>query len=529
MVRAIVARSWILVAGLICFFLLFAFRGILSGYSYWTDELWSVSSSLDTWRGMFTDWLLPYDVHPPAYSLLLKAWISLFGAGEVATRLMSFLFAALTMLAAALFTASRRLSSRLLFVAFIGCSPLFIFYAQETRSYAMTLFLSMLVTGFSLQLRGDHQEESDGPKARDGRLLWGIYSASFLLSLTHYFGWILVALMSALDLLGAGVDRSRWRRCCLLLVILVWPFFHYVNGLSGHAGGNFWIQVRPVVGTISNFFEGIFPLIKIFSWSSLLVVVMVLVLSLLYAVNQKSRVIAFLRLQSSSIPPRLSEIRYLLVVQILFLGLVILIDLHTPMSTHRNFIVLLPAAGFLFIDIFEVAIDHASELRRFAIIAAVTIVLLSLLKISYHGLSMKIAPHMNTKSLGEFVAKSRLCVHGGCMANTDWTYAHGKEQLMFYFNSFPFSAATSSGAIVDDKREVSSTPSLSTPSLPFLGISHDPNGTPGIVSAVAHAHPMAVCWMPQQSAFTTFIMMTEQMERQSDPSGHGLVRCPKPS
>jgi mannosyltransferase len=278
--RAIVARRWILVAGLIGFFLLFASRGIWSGYSYWTDELWSVSTSQDSWTGLFTRWLLPYDVHPPAYQLLLKAWMAIFGPSEISTRLMSFLFAALTMLSAALLTARRKLWSSLLFVAFIGCSPLFVFYAQETRSYAMALFLAMLVTGISLLLRCKHLKWQNDSTGNSPGLIWSLYGASLLLSLTHYFGWILVAVMSLLDLLGASVDQSRWRRCGLLLAISIWPFFHYVNGLSGHTGGNFWIYVRPVVGTIANFADGLFPLIKILSWSSLLVLIVVLALFL---------------------------------------------------------------------------------------------------------------------------------------------------------------------------------------------------------------------------------------------------------
>jgi mannosyltransferase len=522
--RAIVARRWPLVAGLIGFFLLFASRGIWSGYSYWTDELWSVSTSQDSWTGLFTRWLLPYDVHPPAYQLLLKAWMAIFGPSEISTRLMSFLFAAFTMLSAALLTASRKLSSSLLFVAFIGCSPLFAFYAQETRSYEMTLFLAMLVTGISLLLRRKHLEWQNDPTGNSPWPLLTLYGASLLLSLTHYFGWILVAVMSLLDLLGASVDRSRWRRCALLLVISIWPLCHYLNGLAGHTGGSFWIFVRPVIGTISNFTEGLFPLIKISSWGSLLVFSVVLALFSLYSINRTSRIVAFLRLESSGLPPMVSEIRYLALLLLGFLSLVMLIDLHTPISTHRNFIVLLPAAGFLFVDLFEVAMNRASELRRFAILVAAGMILLSLLKASYHGLSKKIAPHMNTKAIGEYVATSNLCADGRCFASTDWTYAHGKEQLRFYFHSFPFSSATSSGPIAGDGRRASPD----GPALPFIGISHDPRGTPGIASAVVRAHPEAVCWMPHQSEFTEFIMMTEEMQNKSDPAGHGLVPCPRP-
>jgi hypothetical protein len=136
---------------------------------------------------------------------------------------------------------------------------------------------------------------------------------------------------------------------------------------------------------------------------------------------------------------------------------------------------------------------------------------------------MKIAPHMNTKAIGEYVAATNLCADFRCLASTDWTYAHGKEQLKFYFQPFPFTSATSYGST----GTVGSAAGPKDPTLPFIGINH--GSAVGIASEMARAHPGAICWMPRQSVFTTFIMMTEEMDKKYDPGGHGLVRCPSPT
>ncbi|MEA5411897.1 hypothetical protein VB737_08975 [Synechococcus sp. BA-120 BA3] len=107
----------------------FAGQGLTTAYSYWSDEIWSVAASSADWGVLFRDWLLP-DTHPPLYQVLLKLWIGVFGPGETATRSLSFLIAALGLVAAALGSSGRGAGRRLFTVAFLGTSPSFLFYAQ---------------------------------------------------------------------------------------------------------------------------------------------------------------------------------------------------------------------------------------------------------------------------------------------------------------------------------------------------------------------------------------------------------------
>jgi len=143
---------WLLTAVLILCCLGFAGQGLTTAYSYWSDELWSVAASSADWGVLVHDWLIP-DVHPPLYQVLLKLWIGFFGGGESATRSLSFLIAALGLVAAALCSSGRGAGRRLFTVAFLGTSPSFLFYAQETRSYALSLTLSTLMLGTALLLR----------------------------------------------------------------------------------------------------------------------------------------------------------------------------------------------------------------------------------------------------------------------------------------------------------------------------------------------------------------------------------------
>ena len=49
-----------------------AARGLLTGYSYWLDEILSVSGSLSSWQELYAKYALGGDVNPPLYLSVLK-------------------------------------------------------------------------------------------------------------------------------------------------------------------------------------------------------------------------------------------------------------------------------------------------------------------------------------------------------------------------------------------------------------------------------------------------------------------------
>ena len=88
---------------------------------------------------------LRHDGHPPLYYVLLHAWMSVFGSGDVAVRALSGLFAVAT-LPLAWVIGRRRGGPRLgwLFTAVMAMSPFALRYATETRMYSL-LMVGMLV------------------------------------------------------------------------------------------------------------------------------------------------------------------------------------------------------------------------------------------------------------------------------------------------------------------------------------------------------------------------------------------------
>ncbi len=111
---------------------------------YWYDELWSIEAATDGFGGMLER--LRSDFHPPGYHALLWAWVRLLGAAETATRFLSALFVAATVPVTWWLGRTLGLSARGAFLAagFLAAGEGAFFYAEETRPYAMLLFLASL-------------------------------------------------------------------------------------------------------------------------------------------------------------------------------------------------------------------------------------------------------------------------------------------------------------------------------------------------------------------------------------------------
>lgn len=285
-------------------------------YSYWFDELFSVTISAQDLGGMFRDLL--GDVHPPLYQVLLWAWIKLFGTSEPATRMLSLVFA---LAALAHLTAwSRKLApeSRLSLLLFFCTSLLLPYYAQETRSYAMTLFFASVLTTGVL--------DYDGSRRRFLALL----AVSTLLALTHYFGLLLS--LAAAGWLVFVHRRERPRLVAIVAVLALmatWPILQFLlGGLGGKMGGQFWIKVEGPLDTIK-------MAIKAPTHLSGLLLVFALIAVLARDITA----------EWWADKSYLARAGFLLLATLLA---ALLIDLHTPISTKRNFIVLLPVFSILF-------------------------------------------------------------------------------------------------------------------------------------------------------------------------------------
>lgn len=493
--------------GLIFIFLLAAGWGLGDNDSYWSDELWSVSASRAEWGVMLRDWLIP-DTHPPLYQSLLKLWIGIGGSGEMATRSLSLLMAALGLLATALFASGRGAGRRLVSVAFLGSSPAFMVYAQESRSYATSLALSAVVLGVALELRQRRLGGSSNILLAgwgDGTLRGLFVLACLLLSLTHYFSLLFVLVVLAV-VSAEGLVLARRRQVLpLLLGLLVWPAAHLLSSSFANKLQRLsWIRVEPIHGTITQFLEGTLPLLAPgrAGAAGLLLLSVGLAAALVLGFSG-----AF-RGPSPGVPgpssPARGEGRFLLLVIGVFLALMLPIDLIKPLSQPRYYIVLLPAVAYLFGHGWELTrrLGHG---RRLALASLLAVWLLLQWQLGQRELAEKRAPWQNYKLMASFVERSGLC-DGGC-----WSNGWPLDTLSpLYFRP---------GQL---QQTPDGWPDAGEPlNRPFLGFHRAHKDRP----ALRAAHPDLACWeAPGAWRNTPFILLPRTSAVQ--PARHGLRPCP---
>jgi len=126
---------WILALGLVL-------RVISLNQSLWLDEATSVLAASKLSYSAIIHQFSPGDFHPPAFYLLLKFWIDIFGSSEVAVRSLSVVFGVVTIylvysLTHKLFDNATALIAALL----LATAPLHIYYSQEARMYVLETLL----------------------------------------------------------------------------------------------------------------------------------------------------------------------------------------------------------------------------------------------------------------------------------------------------------------------------------------------------------------------------------------------------
>ncbi|WP_172637153.1 hypothetical protein [Cyanobium gracile] len=487
----------LLTAVLILCCLGFAGQGLTTAYSYWSDEIWSVAASSADWGMLFRDWLLP-DTHPPLYQVLLKLWIGVFGGGETATRSLSFLIAALGLGAAALGSSGRGSGRRLATVAFLGTSPSFLFYAQEARSYALSLALSTLMLGTALLLRqrtGRHE----------AALRWGFRLACVLLSLTHYFSLLFVLVVLAVSAADGRVLRRRREAAVLGLLLLLPPLTH---GLVSPVGAKFeridWIEVEPIIGTLMQFSRGLLPLLDLHQGQLAQLGLIGLAVGIGCAFGSWRNLRRFLVEPTHQLPQALGEARYLLLVIGLFLALMLVIDPIRPISQARYTIVVLPAVAYLVGTGWELAAG-LGRFRRSSLAVLLVAVLLLQLQIGQRMLADKRAPLENYRGMAAFVNSTGLC-EGGC-----WSTGWRPDALMgTYFRP---------GQLRDlEERDPADPMPLRQPLLAFHGNREQ-------MKELSGTNPQLACWeAPGAWPAKSFILLPHTSPAQ--PARHGLRPCP---
>jgi len=164
--------------------------------------------------------LVTRDVHPPLYFLLLAAWSQLvtsdlWPSSQVWLARWLSLLASLPAVPLTWALARRLLDRRTGLVAALlaAASPLYLWYAQEIRSYSLVVTLGLLAVYLLARALDD-----DGSARNRLLLLLGCAGASAMLVWTHYLGFLLVAFEVLVVVLHAV--RARDRRAMAPLAVL---------------------------------------------------------------------------------------------------------------------------------------------------------------------------------------------------------------------------------------------------------------------------------------------------------------------
>jgi hypothetical protein len=366
---------------------LLAGLNIWQPYSYWLDELYSVTASALPFTEMFRAMLT--DVHPPLYQVLLWVWIRVVSDHESVVRGFS-LFCSLSA-AIYLFLWSKRLDpwTRVLILAFFTTSWLFVYYSQEARSYSLLLLLATLQIGAFAS--------DDGSAKKFGEIL----CISMLLAWTHYFGLVLAGTVLCWLFFQYFKNYRRLTLVCIVgIAALAWPLAELFWGsLGSKTGGKFWIQVDGPIGTLAIFIQAMAPVLKTWGAARGVALYVFCGIALISLIGWRFRQASLIRNEFEK-----QTILKLSFCLICCLAIIMAIDLHTPISTERNYIALLP--------VFSVLCGLAAGTLAASRYAALVVLALTIvwgkmqLEYSHNLLLAKWTPLQNWRVCAEYIIKN---------------------------------------------------------------------------------------------------------------------------
>jgi mannosyltransferase len=206
----------------------------LGAQSLWYDEAFTPVHVLHPGLGATLHAVVHTENTPPLWYVLEWAITRVLGTGAVALRLLSALAGVVTVPVA--WAIGRELSSRRAAVAcaaLVAVNPLFVWYSQEARAYALfVLFAAMAMLYFLRALRGEREG------ARSPADLAAFALSGALALLTHYFAVFLLAPM-ALWLLWVSPRRRAVLGAIGSLGIVCLALLPLISAQGGH--GTQWI------------------------------------------------------------------------------------------------------------------------------------------------------------------------------------------------------------------------------------------------------------------------------------------------
>lgn len=362
---------------------------IWTPYSFWLDELYSVTASISTFREMLV--LILSDVHPPLYNLILWAWIHLLGDAEPTARLFSLLTALICFVYLTHWSKRFDQMTRLTILLLFSSNSLFATYAQEVRSYSLLMLLTTMLATRFIDYKGTNSEFSI------------LLMLSLLTALTHYFGFILAGLILAWLLFSEFKRPARLTAVVVTGILsFIWPVIQLLyGGLGEKTGGSFWINVDTPFDTLKIAVSGIFTPWELIKRNSILQhtffagIILTIILAWTTGVLSKIYQRLIQHNQAAFIRSSLLLLAFLVTISA--------IDMHTPISTTRNYIAILGLSAIVVGIIYSISVQ-TFNLATPGLFLLFTVVGINLY-CSHQSMTEKWSPLQNWKSSASFLTR----------------------------------------------------------------------------------------------------------------------------
>ena len=329
----------------------------LDYFDFWFDEAWSAISASDL-AYFFQTIIQRYQ--PPLYYIILHFWINCFGNGEFALRALSAVFGTASI--PLIFVVGKRFcGSRvgLLSALILAVSPFHIWYAQEARLYALSVFFSLAMVFVFLAAA-----ES---KRNSGWWLLGMLAISLTNIYLNYFSMLLLLPVSIFYLLSKKVNLAKVVVILLLIILFCLPLFSIVGMQMLEVKENFWVGKpslsMPVI-TLSNFLLGYNGTIYQLILSAIIFSLGIIIWCLRFKWDKKR-----LLLLGCTVFP---------------LGGLFIFSQYIPVYVVRYLIIFSP---FFYIILSKVIFNIPHKIIRWLILAAVVTMMVSSLLNYYQGVS----------------------------------------------------------------------------------------------------------------------------------------------
>lgn len=231
----------------------------------WRDEAFSVRTANQS-LGRTIE-IIAADTAPPLHSILLNFWIKIFGDGELAVRMLSYIFGMLALfvifkIVEIFFKKEKNILITLILAAI---NPVLIYYSQEARSYSMLLFFSSTSLYFTLKILQKKEITKDSGIGLLVSTILGLYTHNLFVFIAFINFVIAVFYIDEFKTIKKYLRNNKAYLMKLGgiylisgLVFLPW-FVIMLKQMKTVSEGGFWLKLSPIkdpAGTIGMIYSG---------------------------------------------------------------------------------------------------------------------------------------------------------------------------------------------------------------------------------------------------------------------------------